>query len=167
MKPFTPGITTLPKRTVLTVTTIGNPNDAGDAIGALYGTAYTTKFKVFKPKGKEMKIGCLSAFWPDAHLKPKSKWKGIWNLEIPPFVKQNDLIQKNPTLPVKIGTLKAGTYAQLLHVGPYSREKTSVEKLHAFVKESRLKLAGPHEEVYLTKPGPKAKTMIRYLVRQR
>ncbi len=165
MKPFTPEIAKLPKRTVLTLTTFGNPNDAGDAINALYGTAYTTKFKAFKPKRKDMMIGCLSAFWPDAHKKAKSKWTGIWNLEVPSFVQQKDLMQKNPELTVKLGILKAGTYAQLLHIGPYSKEKTSVEKLHAFVKERKLELAGPHEEVYLTKPGPKAKTMIRYLVR--
>jgi len=166
MKPFAPEITKLPKRTVLTVTTVGNPNDAGDAIGALYGTAYTTKFKVFKPRKKDMRVGCLSAFWPDAHKKPKNKWTGIWNLEVPLFVKQKDLMQKDPKITAKLGTLKAGTYAQLLHIGSYSSEKTSVEKLHAFIKERKLKLAGTHEEVYLTKPGPKARTVIRYLVRR-
>jgi len=167
MKPFIPEIVELPQRTVLTITTIGDPNVDTGAIGALYGTAYTTKFKVFRPKKKDMKIGCLSAFWPDAHKKPKNKWTGIWNLEIPSFVKSKDLIQKDPAMIAKLGTLKAGTYAQLLHVGPYSKEKPSVEKLHAFVKGKKLKLAGPHEEVYLTKPGPTAKTMIRYLVRVR
>lgn len=167
MKPSTPELTHLPKRSVLTYTTRGNPNAAQPVIKALYGTAYSTKFKVFKPKGKDMKIGCLSAFWPDAHKKPKSQWTGIWDLEIPTFVKQKDLTQKDPAISVKLANRPAGLYAQILHIGPYSKEKTNIVKLHAFVAESMLKLIGPHEEVYLTMPGPKAKTVIRYAVAKR
>ncbi len=111
-----------------------------------------------------MDIGNLSAFWPDAHLKPKSKWTGIWNLEIPSFVKQKDLLQKDPKIVVQVGAQPAGPFVQILHIGPYSKEKPTIQKLHAFVKEKKLKLAGPHEEVYLSRPGPKAKTVIRYRV---
>lgn len=165
MRPFIPEITKLPARQVLTVTTVGNPNKVTkDAMQALYGTAYGTKFKVFKPKKKEMKIGAASAFWPDAHLKPKAKWTAIWNLEIPAFVKQSDLIQKNPAMVAKIATLKAGTYAQVLYIGKYSGEGPTIKKLHAFIKDQKQSMSGPHEEVYMSMPGPKAKTIIRYLV---
>lgn len=167
MKPFIPEVTRLPKRKVLSITTVGNPNAMGDVFPALYGTAYATKFKVFKPKDREMKVGACSAFWPDAHLKPKSKWTGIWNLEIPTFVKEKELIQKNPKLPVEMRTLPAGRYAQVLYIGNYAGETATIKKLHAFVKDQGYVLAGPHEEVYLTKPGPKAKTIIRYLVRRK
>ena len=167
MKPFTPELTKLPKRTVLTITTVGDPNTLGDVFPALYGTAYGTKFKVFKPRKQEMIIGACSAFWPDAHLKPKSKWKGIWNLEIPAFVKQQDLMQKNPKLPVTVGSLAAGTYAQVLYIGTYAGEEKTIKQLHAFISTSGYALAGPHEEVYRSKPGPKAKTIIRYLVKRK
>lgn len=168
MKPFTPNLAKLATRSVLTITTVGDPNKiAGNVFPALYGTAYGTKFKVFKPKKKEMKVGACSAFWPDAHLKPKSKWTGIWNLEIPAFVKQKDLIQKNPTLPVKIKKLPAGIYAQILHIGTYAGEEPTIRKLHRFIKQEKLKITGPHEEVYLSRPGPKAKTIIQYLVRKK
>lgn len=167
MKPFIPEVVTLPMRTVLSVTLIGAPNTtASTAMPALYGTAYGTKFKVFKPKGKEMKIGPSSAFWPDAHLKPKTKWTAIWNLEIPAFVTQKDLLQKNPKLPVKVSSLKAGTYAQVLYIGPYDKEAPTIKKLHAYIKAQKLVLAGPHEEVYMSRPGPKAKTIIRYTVKR-
>lgn len=165
----------LPKRTVLTITSIGDPNKITSSImPSLYGTAYGTKFKVFsgkagsgsagKPKKKDMKIGHCSAFWPDAHLKPKSKWTGIWNLEIPLFVKAKDLVQKNPKLPVKLTTLPAGLYAQILHIGTYAGEEPTIKRLHAYMKNEKLKIIGAHEEVYLTRPGPKAKTIIRYQV---
>lgn len=167
MRPFIPELITLPKRAVLTVTLVGSPDkSAQSAMPALYGTAYGTKFKVFKPKKKEMKIGAPSVFWPDAHKKPKMKWTAIWNLEIPAFVKQKDLLQKVPNLPVKVATLKAGTYAQVLYIGPYNKEAPTIKKLHAFIKAQKLVLAGPHEEVYMSRPGPKAKTVIRYAVKK-
>ncbi len=52
MKPFTPHVVRLPKRSVLAYTTVGSPNKSQPIIQALYGTAYGTKFKVFKPKGR-------------------------------------------------------------------------------------------------------------------
>lgn len=165
MKPFVPQFTKVPKRTVLTVTTVGDPNKvAKGAMQALYGTAYGTKFKVFKPRKKDMKIGTPAALWLDAHRKPKSKWTGIWALEIPAFVKQKDLIQKDPAMPVKVARWPGGAFAEILHIGPYSKEGPTIAKLHAFIKEQKRKIAGPHEEVYLSRPGPKAKTVIRYRV---
>lgn len=167
MKPFISELIKLPKRSILTITTVGHPNAAGQAIAALYGTAYGTKFKVFKPRKKDMKIGNFSAFWPDAHRKPKAKWTGIWNLEIPSFVQTKDLLQKDPKLPVRIGSLAAGSYAQIFYVGPYSAEGPTIRLLHGFIKEQKLKMAGSHEEVYLSRPGPKAKTIIRYAVKRK
>ena len=119
------------------------------------------------PKKKEMAIGAPSAFWPDAHKKPKTQWTAVWNVEVPAFVKQKDLLQKVPAMPVKVGSIKAGRYAQILHIGTYNSEKPTIKKLHAFVKQQKFVLAGPHEEVYLSRPGPKAKTIIRYAVKKR
>ncbi len=168
MKPFTPHITKLPKRTVLTVTTVGDPNKVTQsAMQALYGTAYGTKFKVYKPKRKVMTMSPPSAFWPDAAKKPKSRWTAHWMLDVPSFVKQKDLLQKNPTMAVKVKTLPAATVAEILHIGPYSAERPTIKKLHAFIKEQKLEIAGPHEEVYLSRPGPKAKTVVRYVVKPR
>lgn len=167
MKPFIPELIKLPQRTTLTLTAIGDPNKTPDVFPALYGTAYGTRFKVFKPQGKLMTIGACSAFWPDAHKKPKSKWTGVWHLEVPSFVKTKDLIQKNPKLPVRVGKIKAGTYAQVLYIGTYAGETATIKQLHAYITNSGWSIAGDHEEVYLTKPGPKAKTIIRYRVARR
>lgn len=165
MKALVPEIRKLPKRSVLTITTIGNPNATADHIfPALYGTAYGTKFKVFKPKKIDMKIGACSAFWPDAQVKPKAKWTGIWNLEVPGFVKAKDLVQKDLEHPVKLKSIPSGTFAQVLFIGVYRAEGPTIKKLHTFIAEQGYRIAGDHEEVYLTKPGPKAKTIIRYRI---
>ncbi len=168
MKPFAPQVSKLPPRTVLTVTTVGDPNKiTKGAMQALYGTAYGTKFRVYKPKRRVMTITSPSAFWLDAHKKPKSKWTAVWMLEVPSFVRQKDLLQKNPDMPVKVNQIPAATVAEILHIGPYNAEEPTIKKLHAFISGQKLKIAGPHEEVYLSRPGPKAKTIIRYAVKKR
>lgn len=139
---------------------------------ALYGAAYWAKMKVYKPKGVVMPLGKLAARWPDAHLKPKDKWTGIWGVAVPNYVSekdltQKDLTQKDPNIKVTVDTWKGGEYAEILHLGKYTEEGPTIEKLHEFVKKSGYKLAGPHEEEYLTKPDAKiVKTVIRYLVKK-
>lgn len=167
MRPLVPQLTKLPARSVLTVTTIGDPNKVTKGVmQALYGTAYGTKFTIYKPKKKRMTVGPLSAFWLDAHKKPKSKWTAVWMLEVPSFVKEKELLQRLPSTPVKVKKLPAVSVAEILHVGPYNAEGPTIKLLHAFMKEQKLKIAGPHEEVYLSHPGPKAKTIIRYAVKR-
>jgi hypothetical protein len=151
----------------LSLTAVGDPNHTPDVFPALYGTAYSTKFKTFKPRGIKMEIGKMSAFWPDAHLKPKSKWTGIWHLEVPDYVTKKDIVQKNPKLPVTLTTIPAGTYAQVVYVGIYKNETKTIQALHAFITDQGYTIVGDHEEVYLTKPGPKAKTIIQYRVRRK
>lgn len=114
-----------------------------------------------------MIVGPCSAFWPDAHLKPKSKWTGIWNLEVSSFVSAKDLIQKDPARRVGVKKLPAAMVAEILYVGPYSSEDPTIRKLHGFITAQKYTISGPHEEVYLTRPGPKAKTIIRYVITKR
>jgi hypothetical protein len=171
VKALVPGKIVLPDRKILTITSIGDPNKVGKEIfGALYGTAYTTKFKVFKPQGKKMELGKLCALWPDAHLKPKNKWTGIWAIPVPDYVNEDDIIQKDPRRPVKLDVWKGGTYAQILHIGSYSEEEPTIIALHKYIEdEFSLKMKdveGIHEEEYLTSPDAKVqKTVIRYRIK--
>ena len=135
-------------------------------MAALYGTAYGTRFKVYKPQKKLMTIGKLSAYWPDAHRKPKSKWTGVWMLEVPTFVKMKELLQKNPDIRINVKKMPAQASAEILHIGTYASEGPTIMKLHEYIKAQKLKMVGAHEEVYLSKPGPKAKTIIRYSVKK-
>lgn len=168
MKAFTPELTKVEPITVLSLTSVGDPNNSEKYFNALYGTAYATKFKVFKPLGKEMKLGKLLARWPDAHLKPKNQWTGIWGLPVPDFVKTKDLIQKDPNLPVRVEVWKYNDVAHILHKGSYSEEGPSVQKLHDFIKAAGHEIDGnSHEEVYLTSPDAKdQKTIIRYKIKK-
>jgi hypothetical protein len=170
MKAFIPELKVLPDRKVLTVTSHGNPNKVGEEVfKSLYGTAYSTKFKTFKPRGIKMELGKLVALWPDAHLKPKDQWTGIWAVPIPDYVKESDIVQKVPENPAKFEVWPGGTYAQILHLGKYTEEEPTIKKLHEFIESNGYKMSkipGIHEEEYLTKPDAKiVKTIIRYRVK--
>lgn len=166
MKAFIPQITKISDRKVVTVTSHGDPNTVMEPfMKALYGAVYWAKMKVYKPKGIKMELGKLSAFWPDAHLKPKSEWTGIWGVPVPDYVTKKDITQKDPKIPVKVEVWKGGVCAEILHLGAYSEEGPTIQKLHEFVKKSGYALVGPHEEEYLTKPDSKiVKTVIRYQI---
>lgn len=169
MRALKPELTKVDPITVLTITSVGDPNHSEEVFNALYGTAYTTKFKVYKPTGKEMKFGKLIGRWPDAHLKPKDKWTGIWGLPVPDFVKQTDLIQKDSKRLIKVEVWKYDEVAQILHKGPYSEEGPTVTMLHDFIEDNGYEISGSsHEEVYLTSPDAKdQKTIIRYKVKKK
>lgn len=167
MKSRTPRITTLPNRTVITVSTIGAPTTvAQPAIERLFGTAYGTKFKVMKPAGRDWKIGQLAARWLTDPAAPKTSWHAEWGLEVPAGTTVPELIQKDPAAPVAVAVWPGGTTAEILHVGAYADEQPTIEQLHAFITEQGYEICGPHEEVYLSKPTARApKTLIRYRVR--
>ena len=169
MKPFVPIITKIADRKVITVTSVGDPNKVMEPyVKALYGAAYWAKMKVYKPKGIKMELGKLSAFWPDAHIKLKSEWKGIWGVPVPDYVTEKDIIQKDSAIKASIEVWKGGDCAEILHLGAYTEEGPTIQKLHDFIKSSGYEIAGPHEEEYLTRPDAKVmKTVIRYLVKKK
>ncbi len=161
-----PRLLQMPAQTMAVVTTRGDPNAAAEkAMPALYGSVYTLKFAL-KKQGREFKLSPPRARWPDAHLKPKGEWTGHWGLPVPDGT--SSLPQKSPETQVRLETWEYGTVAQVLHVGPYSEEMPTVQRLHAFIQESGYEIAGAHEEEYLTSPNAKVqKTLIRYPVRKK
>ena len=169
MRAFVPELTRLPKRKVLTVTTVGIPDKKTQRhVNALFGTAYGTKFKCLRPRGQAMAIGRLACRWTNAMKAPPSKWEARWGLEVSDFVTGRDLLQADPKIRVKVQTWDYGQVVQILHKGPYSEEWPSIEKLHTFVRDRGYRIVGAHEEEYLTRPDVKVpRTIIRYRVKKR
>ena len=166
MRAFVPELTRLPRRRVLMITSVGSPEKiAQRCVNVLFGTAYGTKFKVFRVRNRDMSVGPLSCRWMNAMRAPRNKWEARWGLQVPAFVHQRDLAQADPKLKVRVADWEYGLVAQVLHRGPYAEEWPSIEKLHAFVVERGYRIVGPHEEEYLTRPDVKVpKTIIRYRV---
>ena len=53
-----------------------------------------------------------------------------------------------------------------MHLGPYSAEKPTVEKIHAFIRENGCEFNGKHHEIYLSDPRKAAPEKMRTVLRQ-
>lgn len=108
-------------------------------------------------------------------IEDKSNWK--WTLMImqPDFVKKEmiDIAissvrkKKNPPAisKVRFEALSEEKCAQILHIGPFSEEGPTIEKVHQFIERRGSKRIDKHHEIYLSnirKADPaKWKTIIR------
>ncbi len=162
-----PRILEMPAQRMAVVRAKGAPDKVfPEVMPALYGSVFTLKFDLKKQGLPIFKVSGLRTRYPDAHLVAKKEWTHIIGLPIPEDT--TSLPQKVPHVEVKIETWEYGTVAQILHLGPYDQETPNIERLHRFIDESGYKIAGMHEEEYLTRPNVKVpKTIIRYVVRKK
>lgn len=130
---------------------------------ALYGSVYTLKFDLKKKGLPTFKVTGLRARYPDAEKVSKDKWSYAIGLPVP-----DDTVvlpQKIADTEVILETWRYGTVAQILHLGAYNQENSTIMRLMEFIKDSGYKISGDHEEEYLAAPDAKvAKTLIRYQV---
>lgn len=134
-------------------------------IGALYGAAFTIKM-THKFAGKQDYAVCkLEAQWDfDGQMAqlPKDKWKWKLLIRTPDFITPKELKGAVATLlrrgkpreveEVKLEIINEGLCVQMLHVGPYEKEKESVALMNVFAQSKNLRLVGPHHEIYLSDP---------------
>ena len=67
---------------------------------------------------------------------------------------------------LRLERLCEGLCIQTMHIGPYSAEPATVERMHAFAQENGYLLADQHHEIYLGDPRrtapEKLKTVLRH-----
>ncbi|MFC1875378.1 GyrI-like domain-containing protein [Chloroflexota bacterium] len=162
-----PRILEMPPQKMAVVTGKGTPDQVFNRLmPALYGSVYTLKFDLKKRGLPTFKVCGLRARYPDAHLVPMAEWTHIIGLPVPEDT--SSVPQKIAGVDVKIETWPYGTVAQILHLGAYDQEEPNIERLLKFVEESGYRIAGDHEEEYLTSPDAKVpKTLIRYVVKKK
>ena len=66
---------------------------------------------------------------------------------------------------VHLNQFAEGKCAQILHVGPFSEEGPSIEKVHQFIHKHS-KLRGKHHEIYLGDPRKSAPDKLKTILRQ-
>jgi hypothetical protein len=157
-----------------------------EAMGALYGLAYPVKFSAKKELDLSYPVMASEGLCWDATagplVPPESPEETAWRLMImlpdevsAEFVQAvSDAVSRKKSVPrlgdVYVRTFSEGMAVQIMHVGPYSDEPATVQRLLTFVAEKRLEIAGAHHEIYLGDPNKaapdKLKTVIRYAVRQ-
>ncbi len=185
MKPSAkqPEIVEVPRFNFLMVDGQGDPNTSKEfqgAIGALYPLAYGAKFAL-KKSGVDVRVMPLEALWwsPGTSIL-KTDEPGMWRwiamiMQTEPVTPaliekvRADAMRKkpNPVLPkVRFEAFREGTCAQVMHVGPYSAERPTIERLHVFIAAEGYRLSGKHHEIYLGDPRRAAPEKLRTIIRQ-
>ena len=183
-------IVDVPQMNFLMVDGIGDPNTAQeykDAVEALYSVAYTLKFTIKKGEAAvDYSVMPLEGLWwaddmTQFIIQNKGTWKWTSMIMQPKWV-TTDLFQeaiaqvtKKKNLPalskVRFESFHERLAAQVMHLGPYSAEGPTVERLHSFLNENGYELTGKHHEIYLTDPQrsapEKMKTVLRQPIRKR
>lgn len=135
------------------------------AVEALFSLSYTLKFMVKKgSSGINYGVMPLEGLWWADDMSAftsdqKSLWKWTMMIMQPNFVDQQLLdlatqsLSKKKNLPalkgVRFEAYHEGTCAQITHVGPFSEEGPTVEKVHQYI-EANGSLRGKHHEIYLS-----------------
>ncbi|TDR76432.1 GyrI-like domain-containing protein [Paludibacterium purpuratum] len=161
----------------------GDPNTSpayAEAIEVLYAVAYAVKFMV-KKGSLAIDYGVMpleGLWWADDMASfatdDKSNWQWTMMIAQPPFVTPAMIElamaevkkKKNPAAMGKLRfeAFSEGLCAQIMHIGPFTAEGPTVEKVHQFI-DARGQRRGKHHEIYLSdirKADPtKWKTIIR------
>ena len=173
----------VPKMNFLMVDGKGDPNtdqSYAEAIEALYAVSYALKFMVKKgPMAIDYGVMPLEGLWWAEDMSAfttadKSDW--MWTMMImqPEFI-SSEMVEKafrdveKKKNPIALSKLRFEAYAegkaaQIMHIGPFTEEGPTVEKVHQFI-DAIGERRGKHHEIYLSdirKADPaKWKTVIR------
>lgn len=181
----TPALVDVPEMQFLTIDGQGAPSGAEytQAVQALYSLAYGLKFRVKKGEGLDYAVMPLEGLWwvddlSQLSMTDRSNWKWTAMIRQPEMVTEAMLAEvRAETLrkkgiaaveQVRLERFHEGLAAQVMHIGPYSAEWPTIERLHSFVEQSGYRLRDKHHEVYLGDPNrtapEKLKTILRHPV---
>jgi hypothetical protein len=185
--PRHPAIVEVPELSFLMIDGRGDPNSSEayqDALGALYGIAYTLKFTLKKSDSeRDFKVAPLEGlWWADAEAPSmadlqadRDAWNWTMMIAVPDPVTAAELAAavgaaaRRRPLPavgkVRLERVAEGLAAQIMHVGPYSAEAPTIARLHAFVDAEGYELRGRHHEIYLGDPRRTAPERLKTVVR--
>lgn len=151
-----------------------------EAIGALYGVAFTVKMTRKFDGKRDYVVSKLEGLWPDFGsgeiLPDKDHWNWQMLIRTPKFVTQKEVAQAIAVLlkrgkgaevrRVRLQSLQEGSCVQALHVGPYDKECETIAAMKSFAESAGLRLCGVHHEIYLSDPRrvapAKLKTILRH-----
>jgi hypothetical protein len=159
----------VPKLNFLMVDGSGDPNTSlafKEAIEALYSFSYTIKFALKKGKPQvDYGVPPLEGLWwtddmADFSIENKGLWKWTMMIMQPKYVTRGLVnriikeVRQKKELPalgsIRFESFAEGRSAQILHIGPFSTEGPTIQKLHSFIAESGSTLRDKHHEIYLS-----------------
>ena len=183
----TPEIVEIEEGQFLTIEGKGAPSgeEFQAKVSALYSLAYGVK-NICKREGKDFVVPKLEGLWwvdsdKPALEVPREEWRWKLLIRMPEFVtdemvekaRKEVIKKKNIELvkEIRFEKMKEGKCVQILHIGPYSTESESIEKMKKLMEDRNLIKNGPHHEIYLSDPRrtapEKMKTILRQPVKER
>ncbi len=152
------------------------------AVEALFAVSYSLKFMV-KKRTQAIDYGVLplEGIWWSENMETfnsenKEAWKWTSMIMQPELVTEAmvkeaiDQVKKKKNPPslskIRFQPFEEGLSAQIMHLGPYSAEKTTVEKLWQFNKKEGFEFNGKHHEIYLVGPIRSSPEKMKTILRQ-
>lgn len=157
------------------------------AMGAMYGVAYGLKFtsKLRDHDPIDFTVMAMEGLWSTESgefdwdrnepwiyslimLQPEHITKAMFE----EAVSEAAAKRPNPALAdIRLRRWKEGPAIQIMHVGPYATERSTIEKMDAFAEADGYELHGRHHEIYLGDPArakpENLKTILRHPIRVR
>ena len=184
-----PHITEIPEMMFFMVDGTGYPGNNPlyqEAMQLLYGASFTLKMSVMKPTGKDYVVPPLEGLWWADNMDEftqgnREKWKWTMMIMQPDWITQdmiNEAIkiteEKKPEISKLLSNLRLERYlegqaAQIMHIGPYSEEGSTVQKVHDFIIKEGGKFDGhsnKHHEIYLSDPRKANPATMKTVIRQ-
>jgi len=179
-----PQLVKVPKLPFLMIDGQGNPGglEFQDAVGTLYGTTYALKFNYKNATpARDFSVMPLEGLWwcdgiPGFDMDRKDLWR--WTLMIlqPEFVDKpsvklavNSLGEKRGRTPamakLRLANFCEGKAVQILHIGPYSAERTTIGRIEAYMEAKNLVATGKHHEIYMSDPRRTAPAKLKTILR--
>jgi hypothetical protein len=176
------GVVEVPNLKYLMIEGAGHPEDNPawqEAIGALYGVAYTVKFALKRETGNDFAVTPLESLWWVEGGKslceaPKEEWRWALLVPVPAFVDagaaraaaKKVASEKTPAAArMRLKSWKEGRAIQMLHVGPYGEIGRTIEKMREAAAEAGLEFSGKRHEIYMSDPRRVAPERLKTIVR--
>jgi hypothetical protein len=174
----------VPELNYLMIDGYGDPNGSPvytAGIETLFPLSYAVRAIIREEEEFKYVVMPLEGLWwtddmESFTVEDKSDWQ--WTLMImqPDFVTESiveracdDVREKKdlPSLPdVRFESLHEGASAQTLHIGPFSEEGPTVERVHEFIESRGYSLRGRHHEIYLSDMRRTDPERLRTIIRQ-
>ena len=176
----------VPAMSFLMVDGRGDPNvsrEYQEAVEVLYGLAYALKF-ASKKAGIDYPVMPLEGLWwvegagtvGFDMMAHRDAWQWTMMIMQPDHVTADQVEAAVAALGRKKGLaalakvrferFEEGLVAQVMHVGPYSAEKPTIDRVHAYIAAQGCVPSGKHHEIYLGDPRRTAPEKLRTVIRQ-
>jgi hypothetical protein len=150
----------------------------------LYTTAYSVHFALRK-RGIEAPIGPIEGLWwtvdsefglDDVLSGDRGGWAWTLLMSLPDVATDEELagaleagrakLVEPHASRLRVEPFAEGRAAQVMHLGPYSEERPTIERLHGAIESAGLLPRGRHHELYLGDPRRSAPDKLRTILRQ-